>query len=242
VPTAVAVLLLYPYAWYLYGAVYSDALFLALALGAFLLVDSDHPVLAGLVGAMATATRLVGVAVAIGLVVRILERPGPRRAGDAGVLQSGLGLVGWAGYLWHRFGDPLLFSKVEAYWDQPPGPSTWFKLTFVKYLVRGSDRVYAWGTLAQALLALSALVAVPWVVRRFGRGYGAYVAVGILLPVIGSKDFQGLGRYLLMVFPVFALVGEAMAVRPGVRRIVLPAAAVALVGMTASFAHGIYLS
>lgn len=72
--TAVACLALYPYAYYLYGAVYGDALFLLCALGAFLAFERDHLLLAGLAGAAATATRLVGVAVVVGLVVGVLER------------------------------------------------------------------------------------------------------------------------------------------------------------------------
>ncbi len=63
---AVACFALYPYAWYLYGAGYGDALFLALAIGAFLLLEDDHPVLAGVAGAAATVTRPIGIAVAAG--------------------------------------------------------------------------------------------------------------------------------------------------------------------------------
>ncbi len=48
---------LYPYAWFLYGTVYSDAVSLALALGALLLVDRGRDGLGGAVGALALATR-----------------------------------------------------------------------------------------------------------------------------------------------------------------------------------------
>ena len=51
---AVLVLALYPYAWFLYGAAYSDALYLAVTLLAFLLLEDDRPIAAGLVGIVAT--------------------------------------------------------------------------------------------------------------------------------------------------------------------------------------------
>jgi hypothetical protein len=73
---AVAALLTYPFAFYLYGAVYADALFVAAVLAAFLLLERDQPVLAGLAGAVASATRPIGAAVVIGLLVRALERDG----------------------------------------------------------------------------------------------------------------------------------------------------------------------
>ncbi len=43
------------------------------ALGAFLLLERGHPWLAGLVGALATAGRPVGVVVVVGLVIRAIE-------------------------------------------------------------------------------------------------------------------------------------------------------------------------
>ena len=73
---AVLLLALYPFAFYLFGTVYSDALFLAATLGAFVLLESDHPWLAGSVGALAVATRPAGPAVVIGLAIRALELRG----------------------------------------------------------------------------------------------------------------------------------------------------------------------
>src|SRR5688572_21201496 len=70
---AVAILLVYPYSVFLYGSGYSDALFLLSALGSFALLERRHYVLAGLVGVLATAGRPVGIAVAVGLVVRAVE-------------------------------------------------------------------------------------------------------------------------------------------------------------------------
>jgi hypothetical protein len=73
---ALGVMLTYPFAFYLFGAIYGDALFLAAVLGAFLLLENDRPVLAGLLGAVATMSRPVGAAVVVGLLVRVLEREG----------------------------------------------------------------------------------------------------------------------------------------------------------------------
>ena len=78
--TAIAVLVVYPYAFFLHGAVYSDGLFLVTAIGAFLLLERRMYWLAGVVGALATAGRPVGVAVAVGLAVRVLEIRAEARA------------------------------------------------------------------------------------------------------------------------------------------------------------------
>jgi hypothetical protein len=255
--TAVVCLALYPYAYYLYGAMYGDALFLLCVLAAFLAFERDHLILAGLAGAAATATRLVGVAVVVGLVVGVLERRqvvtwGPDRRprlhlgrlhrGDAWVLLSIAGLVGWSLYLWSRFDDPLLFSTVQESWGQQSGLDTWIKRDFFAALWHRPDHFYTQGLAVQALFGLAVVAAIPAVVRRFGWRYGAYVGVLVLVPAVGSQDFQGLGRYLLGAFPAFALAGALLAERPAVRRWVLPLSALVLVIYTGMFANGRYLS
>ncbi|HET6952350.1 MAG TPA: glycosyltransferase family 39 protein [Acidimicrobiales bacterium] len=255
--TAVACLALYPYAYYLYGAMYGDALFVLLALVAFLAFERDHLLLAGLAGAAATGTRLVGVAVVAGLVVGVLERRrvltrGEGRlpqvhlrrlaARDAWVLLSIGGLAAWSSYLWRRFGDPLLFSSVQESWGQQSGLGTWLKRDFFATIARWPDRFYTHGLVIQSALGLLVLAATPTVVRRFGWRYGTYLVVLLLIPAIGSQDFQGLGRYLLGAFPAFAVLGAFLAERPGLRRLVLPASAAVLVLFTGLFANGRYLS
>lgn len=54
---ALLALALSPYAWFLYGTVYADAMFLALALGALLLVHRGRDLLGGVLGGLALATR-----------------------------------------------------------------------------------------------------------------------------------------------------------------------------------------
>jgi hypothetical protein len=49
---ALGLLFLYPYAFFMYGAVYPTALFVAALLGAFLLLERGHPWLAGVAGAL----------------------------------------------------------------------------------------------------------------------------------------------------------------------------------------------
>jgi hypothetical protein len=165
---------------------------------------------------------------------------GPR---NALVLLSASGIVTYAGFLWVRFGDPLLFSSVQRHWDQGMGPRTWFKIELFQRLASEPDRLYTWGITFQAILVLAACAAVPLVFRRLGWGYGAYVTLVLAIPLIGSKDFQGLGRYLIAAFPVFALAGYDLASRsPRVRRGVLTLSGCALIGMKALFARGYYLA
>jgi hypothetical protein len=279
---ALVLLLVYPYAWFLYASGYADALFLASVLGVCVLIDRDHPVAAGLLGIVTTAARPSGLPalaglVAIGLDHRgILTRSGPTRSpageasaalgsrlagwwrherrrwrlapararlADAGILLAGLGGGTWMLYLQQRTGDALAFASVQAApgWNQSAGPATWFKRAFFAH-VWHDPLSFSGRLIAQAVLCLLFLACVPWVTRRFGWGYGCYVLLVVGVPAVGAADFQGVGRYLLAAFPVFALLGEACARRRRLERWLVPASAVALVALTTLFAQGHYLT
>ena len=273
--SAVGLLLLYPYSLYLYGSVYADALFLACALGAFVLLERGHPWLAGLVGALAGAGRPVGVAVVLGLAVRAVELAWQRseahhraqaeggegppdrvhrlrrrlatillalqqvRWADAGVLLAGTGLGAYMAYQWWAFGNPLAFVATESSpgWDQGSGYRVWLKFAFLGTLRDGSLPEIA-RLLLPALLLLGTVFLLPRIRRHFGWGYAVYTAVVIAIPIVGTKDFMGCGRYLLVAFPAIALVGHLLAERTKrVRVLALGGSAVLLV--TALLGYGL---
>ena len=297
--TSLLVLLVFPYAWYLYGAVYSDAFFVFAVLAAFLLVEREHYWLAGLVGFVVTASRPTGIAVAIGLVLVVLERANQQRwpsatepatgtAAETGtgtgrgspvptptptvtrrawparataalgrrfdpralswrvtpVLVSFGGLAAWTGYLWARFGDPLLFVHIESEWWQGAGPRTWLKVAFFEQIGHVPHSVFATSLMLHAVAGVVAILLVPAVARRFGWAYAGYVLIVMAIPVLGTKDFMSSGRYLLAAFPVFALIGAWLAERtsPVGRVAWLGVSAVLLLVFSSLWAAGKYLS
>jgi hypothetical protein len=257
---ALALFVLYPYAFFLFGAVYADAVFILAVIGAFVLLERDHPWLAGLVGAAATACRPMGAVLVVGLAVRAWERdremsspaegtppPGPAarrtpRWHRAGVLVSAGGLAAFSLYLWARFGDPLAFLTGQEAWDQQAGLHTWLKVQFFKDVTDFSSPL-SWLTfVAHPVFTFAGLALVPRVFRRFGRGYGVYVLLLIGLSALSTKNFFGMSRYLLAAFPCFAVAGELVADRPRVRHAATAASGLGLVLLTAAFSRGYYLS
>ena len=247
---ALGLMLLYPYAFFLYGAVYPTAFFVMTVIGAFVLLEHGHPCLAGIVGALATAARPTGIVLVVALAVRAYERR--RELGDdgravwrdAGVLLSALGLVAFCLYQWRRFDDPFAFIHIQSAWDQQSGVRTWLKVRFFEDLSTLDDRnvLASLSYLAHPVLTLGALALVPRVFRRFGYGYGVYALLMVLVPAISTKNFFGMGRYLMAAFPCFAVLGELLAERPRLAKVVYPLAGVGLVGLTAAYSQGIYLS
>lgn len=253
-------LLVYPYAWFLYGSGYADALLLAASLAAFLLLEADRPLLAGLAGLVATAARPTGAIVVIGLVAVALERRGTvthdptagwlggwrvhreravRR--DAWVLVALGGVTAYAVFQWHVFHDPLAFVHAERAWHQPQGSDTWLKLQLFKDITR-HDVTWWSRVVAQAALAVLFIAASRGVARRFGWGYGIFSFVMAALPAWSTADFMGTGRYLIACFPVFAVGGAWLAERRYRAPLVLVPSALLLVWLTTLFARGYYLT
>ena len=244
--TALLLLLLYPFAYYLTGAVYADATFIAAVLAAFLLLEKDLPVLAGLAGAVATSTRPVGALLILPLVLRIVERRGGWRSfkwKDAGILLTLVGVGAYSALCWVRYGSPIAWIEAQEGWNQSPGPSTWFKTEFLKDLEMFSHTSHdLMAYLSHPVLTFLALALVPRVVRRFGWSYGSYVLVVVGLSAISTQNFFGMSRYVLAAFPVFAVAAEILVRKPILRSVWLGLSAVLLVSATSLFARGFYLS
>ena len=239
---ALTLFLTWPFAYYLAGAVYSDALFLLVVACAFLFLERRQLGWAVLLGALATATRPVGPAVVLGLCARAWEldmREGKPSWKTALPLLSGAGALAYMVYLGVAFGDPLAFLHSQAGWGQltnQPG--------FKPALFNGHRD---WPEFVSPLIHLTlalGLLALAWPMRkRLGWGYSVYVAAVLALPLYSSRDFIGLGRYGIAAFPSLLVLAETLREKPRWVRLAYVASSVALlVVMTARFAIGRYVS
>ena len=247
--TATTTLALYPLAFFFYGVVYSDGLFLLLLLAAFLSLEKDRPGLATLFGAVATACRPLAPVVVLGLLIRSLERrlgAGDRVRGvDLLPLLTCAGFAAYVAYLHFVIGDGLAFVHVQGApgWDQPPGWHTWSKLTFIDAFRSGRLEWFEQlRLLAHALATGVALLLVVPTWRRFGPAYGLFAAGAVLMPALSSQDFIGMGRYVMAAFPLFLTAGALMHERPRLRLPWWAISAGLLLLLAFQFGTGAYLS
>ena len=224
---AVLCLAFFPTAFFL-NAVYTESLFLALTAGGFwaALVRRSF-LLAGVLGALAAATRNVGVLLLIPLLWEWVRYR--REVGWRGLLGTGLvptGLVAYAGYLWARFGDPLIFARQQGeYWNRGfSGPlatlgEAWgaagIGLPYVldpATLFLGTDAtpaLEASNVLNLAFLVLFLAVALAGLFV-LPPGLSVYAGLLVLLPVLTPSPrfpLMSLPRFVLAAFPVFLVLG-----------------------------------
>jgi len=115
-------LALYPVG-FVFTALYSDGLFLALAAGSFLAATRGKSVTAGVLGGLATGTRLLGLALLPALVVLLWRGRDVRslsRLAPLLLLPAAVGL--YALYLNSTLGDPWAFTSAQADWDREASP------------------------------------------------------------------------------------------------------------------------
>jgi len=248
-PTADAatqLFLLWPFSFFLYGAIYSDALFIALAVGAFLCLDRGALFASVALGTLATATRPVGPALVLGLLVRRIELQSRAGVGltlkDFAPLLCGAGIAAYMAFLYAKFGDPLAFLKAQSAWRQEPGWSSLLKLPFItRVLHKGS-----YGDFLLPALHLSMTVGFLALAARTGRllgiGYAVYVVAVLAIPLAVSRDFIGLGRYCLAAFPCFLTIAERLQKSARAYRAWVITSALALAVMVCEFAIGHYIS
>lgn len=239
-------LALYPFTFFLYGVMYSDALFILLVVGAFLALEKGHLVPAVALGALATAARPVAPAVVVGLLVRRWEWKRARgerwSVVDLLPVLSALGFGLYVLYLERHFGAPFAFVDAQAGWGQSPGWESWLKLPWFKAVFHEGNAEVKLRLVVHALLTGVALVLVIPTFRRLGWGYGAFCAVIVGIPSVATKDFMGMGRYLLSAFPLFVTLALLLRDHSRVRQGLWAVGAVSLVVLSAAFALDHYIS
>ncbi len=223
---AVLYLAVFPMTFFLL-AVYSEALFLLLSIGAFVLADRRRWLPAWSLAGLAILTRPAGLALLPPLLLLAWRSPDRGRALRAFPVAPLLACL-YPFYLWREVGDPLAFAKAQALWHRhlsPAGPlgGVWDGLRAgwagVEQLASGSHVHRYWPAITDtdpmrvalvnltslAFLALFCwLTVIAW--RRFGAPYGLFCTLSLALPLSTPSSqwpLQSLPRLGLTVFPFF---------------------------------------
>lgn len=231
---AVLLLAAMPYGFFL-TAVYSEALFLALALAAWLAGLRRHWWLAGSLAALSTAVRINGLFLALGLAVMLLVqlrqdgawpfRGAGAAAGDRrgwpGTLRQALPLglpaltyLAWTLYLWWRTGSPNAWQEAQRLgWDRHVAPP-WTGLgEGVSSLLAARAPNIVASRFADLLLAVLGIVVVVVLLRLRRWAEAAYMLPSVAV-LVCSTTLISTPRYAVLWFPAFLLLAGAARTRP----------------------------
>ena len=216
-----------------FGAPYSESLFLLTSVGAFYAARTGHWMHAGLLAAVASATRSAGLVLLVPLVILWLDSRPRRPAGLAWLALAPVGVAAYALYLGVQHGDALAFLDAQDEWLREfagPFVGMWDGAVAAwdgaRQLLSGSrETVYferAGGdpfhvasiNLMLFATLVFAVVASVGTFRRLPPAYGAYAVAALALPLsypVDPQPLMSLPRFVAVLFPLFvwlALVGE----------------------------------
>ncbi|MGA9859008.1 MAG: hypothetical protein WBQ18_14180, partial [Solirubrobacteraceae bacterium] len=224
--TATVLLLAFAPLSFFFTAVYTESLFLALAVGSMLAAQRGRFVLACALGALATLTRPVGILLAFGLVVGRLRAHGRPDRGLLGVLALPVTLLAYLGLLAAR-GYPWLSPfTAQTHWQRVTVGPLAAIVAAVLSAGRGVGSIIAGaplyapqrgGPLApgdESIVLLAVLViciaAFISCLRRLPLQYGVLAGAMLLVtlssPAIG-QPLWSFDRFALTMFPLWMAAG-----------------------------------
>ncbi|GGP03053.1 hypothetical protein LDL08_12040 [Nonomuraea glycinis] len=207
---AVLALVLFPTAVFL-TAGYSESLFLAFAIPAWLAARQQRWPAAAVLAAGASCVRITGLFLAVALVVEFWQRRQPVRRAPWLVVPF-LPLVAYSYYHFTRTGDWLAWKRAqEAGWGRElVWPWDAWTVTWQAAMGEGEAAVPFRMEIAGAVVAVAALV---WllVLRRWSEA--VYVGLQAAALMV-SAYYLGLPRSLLLWFPLWVVVAGVATRRP----------------------------
>jgi hypothetical protein len=216
---------IFPFAFF-YGAVYTEATFLAATVWTFYHFRKRQWLLGGLCGAVATATRVNGIMMwpALAWIVwRLAWRDpsadpataGRQRLWSAiGLVLVGGGIGAYSLFVYQLSGNPLEWAATVQRWGYYPGGAPWLALgRLFSILVTHPYAYLSGGAMApydtlNGLAALAFVAAVPFIWHKLGAAYGLFMVANLWLP-LSSGQYEGVGRYCAVLFPFFIWLASA---------------------------------
>ncbi|MDO8487620.1 MAG: mannosyltransferase family protein [Candidatus Curtissbacteria bacterium] len=239
-------------------AVYSESIFLLLAVLALYFLESKRFLYAALCASLAGATRVVGVFLIIPFTISLLSLRGALRlrSGRQSNLEqiaslttfarndivkalliplSVSGLFLYSLYLYLKFGDPFYFSTVESVWHRSfvnPFSTIYSYLTINVFAKPFNDYLDIAATLGfLVILALG--------FRKIPKSWWFYSLLVILVPA-STGTLTSMPRYVLSAFPVFILLGIYLKDRQILRMITWGIFLVLQVALAIMFVNGFW--
>lgn len=228
---------------FFFDAAYTESLFLLLVLASLALGLRGRWWLAGLLAALASGTRLVGLALLPALLLMAYRRRTGRRDLAALCVLAPLGMLAYFAYTAWAFGDPFAYFHAQATWGGWNDHVLFYTKLFLfhpwKALASDPGHLIIMLDVALGLVYLAFL---PQVWRDLDPGIALFTALLVVLQ--GAMTWVSLGRYVLPAFGVYLAAG-AVLTRPRwagwARDAILICSSLLLATLAILYAHGFWV-
>ena len=196
-------LLFFPTSFFFLTA-YSEGLFFLLTVATFYLLRQNKLFWATLIVALASATRLVGLAVVAGFWIDVLTRQGLNRK-NWYILLAPLGFILFSIFLFQQTGDPFYFITAENHWQRTlttPGVGFWEAL---RKISGGGFVASNFNIFLDLIFAVFGLGLATRAFRFLPASFAIFSLLSVGIPLF-TPTLSSMPRFLLSVFPIFILV------------------------------------
>ncbi len=196
-------LLIFPTAFFL-NAIYTESLFLFLSLMTFYYGLKKKYSLAGVFGLLSALTRVTGVLLFIPLAWEYWKDNKFKilsffKKGFLPLFLLPAGLFSFFLFHYLKFGDFLLFFKIESWWGR------FFSLNRDHFILSNNPEVANFSL--DLFFAVFILIVIFFVFKRMKTSYGLYMLATVAV-AISSGTLMSIGRYILTLFPIYILLAS----------------------------------
>jgi len=207
-------LLMFPTSFF-FISVYTESLFLALILGSFYAARKKKWWLAGILGGLASATKLTGIILLLALIIEWMEQSKKKRLIKklSWFILIPSGLLFYMFYLWKSVKDPLFFFHAQPAFgaNRSGGKLILFYQVIWRYIkifftvpIQNYD---FWIAVLEFIVTILFLYLAIISYFKVRKSYGLFSILIIILPTL-TGTFSSMPRYVLPAFSIFILLGS----------------------------------
>jgi len=199
-----AFVLTFPTSFY-FGSAYSESLFFLLIISYFYLIYKKRIILASLVGAFASATRLIGIFLIFS------RKPKLKISNILPILIIPTGLLSYMLYLTLVFKNPFYFISAQQVFGQERSvqgivllPQIFWRYFKIITTTSGVPLMNASLELISTVFALALLI---FAYKKVKREWLVFSLLAVLLPTL-SGTLVSMPRYILVAFPIYVVLAQ----------------------------------
>lgn len=197
-------LLAFPTSFY-FGAAYTEGIFFLMTIGCFYLLERKKIFLASIVGAFASATRLVGMFLASSFANQRNYKS------LIALLTVFLGLASYMIYLKIKFDNPFYFLTAQSIWGQERSttgiiilPQVFWRYFKIILTTTGLPLVNALFELSSTVFAIAMLILAT---KRVRTEWIVFSSLAVLTPTL-TGTLASMPRYILIAFPIYIVLAH----------------------------------
>lgn len=238
-------LLAFPTSFF-FGSLYTESLFMTFVIGCFLAARQKIWWLVAILGALATATRFVGIFLLPAMLIELWSEEKITVKPVLSIAIIPLGLLSYMWYLARSFGDPLYFWHAQPVFGAERSGTIlvtplqvifrYLKILTTVYWQQYDFWVAAW-ELGSFMLGLTLLILAHK--KKVRLSYLVFSWLAILTPAL-TGTLSSMPRYLLTAFPIF--ISLALIKKRLIKLTILMVSSILLFVFTILFTRGLWVS